>query len=59
MKALKTKKDRLQQKQTRQRSELKPVSNQRKTLQIVQKNVDAIFEAAKPIARKSPDAALE
>lgn len=59
MKTLKTKKDRLQQLQTRQRSELKPVSNQKKTLQIVQKNVDAIFEAAKPIARKSPDAALE
>lgn len=43
MKSLKAKKDRLQQMQTRQRSELKPVSNQRKTLQIVQKNIESIF----------------
>lgn len=43
MKFLKTKKDRLLQMQIKQRSELKPVSNQRKTLQIVQKNIESIF----------------
>jgi len=59
MKALKTKKDRLQQLQTRKRSELKPVSSQRKTLQIVQKNINAIFENTKPITRKPLDTTLE
>lgn len=49
MKSLKTKKDSLQQLQTHQRSELKPVSNQRKTLQIVQKNIEAIFESQRSI----------
>ena len=59
MKTLKTKKDRLQQMQTRQRSELKPVSNQRKTLQIVRKNIDSIFEGTITITRKHLDVALE
>lgn len=49
MKSLKAKKDRLQQMQTRQRSELKPVSSQRKTLQIVRKNIASIFESQRNI----------
>ena len=53
MKTLKTKKDRLQQMQTRQRSELKPASNQRKTLQIVQKNIDSIFDSTKTLEKKN------
>ena len=59
MKALKTKKDRLQQMQTRQRSELKPVSDQRKTLRIVQKNIDSIFESSKMLEKKTVRDVLE
>lgn len=59
MKFLKTKKDRLQQMQTRRRSELKSVSNQRRTMKIVRQNIASIFENERFVAKKSLDATLE